>query len=131
MAWFTRRRREEVIQNPRASGGSGFTLPFGIAYTRHRQPDPGIAANSYDTLALPLYTPIGWGVQNKRQWQSAPSNTVVYQEQAIALTTIGNPGNLSGTFVSGPLIDTQSNAGNVQAYAIPEPGSFMLPVRMS
>jgi hypothetical protein len=98
-----------------------------LHYTRHTQPDPGIAAFSYDTILLPLYTAIGWGVQNRRQFKSAPSNPVVYQNQAIGITTIGNPGNLAGTFVSSPLLDTTSNPGQMTVPAITQPGSFQIP----
>lgn len=109
-------------------GTSGFGAKYAIHYTRHAQPDPGIAANSYDTLALPLYTPIGWGVQNKRQFLSEPSNPVVWQNQAIALTTVGNPGNLAGTFVSTGLIDVDSDPSqDTLTYALPQPGEFQIP----
>ena len=123
MFWSRKPKTKEVP----VAGSAGFSTPFGLAYTRHAQPDPGIAAFSYDAMALPLYTAIGGGVQNARQFKSAPSNTVVYQRQAIALTTVGNPGNLAGTFGSGPLIDTTSQPGDPSPNAIPAPGSFMLP----
>jgi len=113
------------------AGQQGFGKAFALHYTQHRQPDPGIAAFSYDTEALPLYTAIGWGVQNSRQFKSAPSNPVVYQLQGISLTTIGNPGNLAGTFVSTGLIDPESNPGDIMAYALNPPGSLQIPAGMA
>lgn len=122
------RKPSKQVGASNMEGQKGFGKePLTIAYTRHAQPDPGIAAFSYNTLLLPLYTPIGWAVQNKRQFKSAPSNPVVYQQQAITLTTIGNPGNLAGTFVSTPLIDTTSAPGALAAVSINPPGSFQIP----
>lgn len=119
--------RKPKTKNVPVGGSAGFGAAYGIHYSRHAQPDPGIAAFSYDTLALPLYTPSGASVQNRRQFNSAPSNGVVYQRQAIQLTTVGNPGNLAGQFVSGPLVDTRSNSGGIDAPAIAAPGSFEMP----
>lgn len=124
---FLRRAKKEDTGNPAVGGSDGFGAPFGIHYTRHRQPDPGIAAYSYDTIALPLYTSIGVGIQNKRQFTYAPSGGVVYQNQAIALTTVGNPGYLAGTLRSSPLIDTRSNPGDMNIGAIAAAGSFDIP----
>ncbi len=123
---FGRKPKQPPIKNVAVGGSQGFGAPFTIQYTQHRQPDPGIAAFSYDVLRLPLYTAIGWGVQNKRQFKSSPSNPVVWQDQAITLTTIGNPGNLAGTFWTTGLIDTTSSPGSLQAPAIAAPGSFEL-----
>lgn len=127
--WFSRlrRRQDEPQGSANTPGSQGFTAPFGLAYTRHAQPDPGIAAYSYDALALPLYTPIGPSNRNRRQFTSAPSNPVVMQLQGVQITTVGNPGYLAGQFVSGPLLDTTSNSGMMMAAAIPAPGSFMIP----
>ena len=126
--FWKRRAKKEPEGAANSPGSQGFGRAFQIQYTRHGQPDPGIAANSYDMMLLPIYTAIGAGVQNRRQFQSAPSNTVVVQRQAVGLTTVGNPGNLAGTFVSTPLLDVTSSPGDVQAFAIPAPGSFMIPV---
>lgn len=123
---FNRRPKQEDTRDVDVGGSDGFGAQYGVHYTRHAQPDPGIAAYSYDTLALPLYTAIGGGIQNQRQFASAPSNIVVVQHQAIGITTIGNPGNLAGTFTSGPLLDTSSEAGDAGASAIPRPGEFEL-----
>lgn len=125
-AWLRRTKKEETNQ-PAMGGTSGFVAPFGLHYTRHAQPDPGIAAVSYDAIALPLYTPIGTGIQNLRQFTFAPSGGVVYQRQAIALTTVGNPGYLAGTLRSSPLIDTRSNPGDINIGAIMPAGSFDIP----
>ena len=70
-------------------------------------------------------------MQNSRQFKSAPSNPVVYQLQGISLTTIGNPGNLAGTFVSTGLIDPESNPGDIMAYALNPPGSLQIPAGMA
>lgn len=104
--------------------------PFGLHFTRHAQPDPGMAAVSYDVLQLPVYTPVGSGIQNKRQWRTFPSNPVVGQAQGVQITTIGNPGFLAGTLVSSPLIDTRSDGSmSVGDGFMPIPGEFVIPSR--
>jgi hypothetical protein len=123
-------RKAPKTKNVPVGGSQGFGVAYAVHYTRHRQPDPGIAAYSYDTLALPLYTAIGWGVQNKRQFAFAPSNAVLYQQQAVGITTVGNPGNLAGTFVSTGLIDVDSSPSDIQMPTIASPGSFVIPQGM-
>ncbi len=78
----------------------------GAHYTR-RANVLGQGANvwAYDTLALPLYTPIGGGVPNKRSFDKLASSGVMYQSKGISITTLGSPGNLSGSFNSAPLLN--------------------------
>lgn len=124
---FTSRKVPEQTREVPMAGRSGFGAPYGIHYTERPQPNPGGArVYSYDTEALPLYTPIGPGVQNRRQFLSYPSNQVVWQNQAIALTTVGNPGNLAGTLGGSGLIDVSGDGSGVP---FPIPGSFEIPVR--
>lgn len=125
MPFWSRKKRDD--KSVPVGGSEGFGNVFGLHYTRHAQPDPGIAAVSYDALALPLYTPIGPSQQNARQFLSAPSNGVLSQNQAIGITTVGNPGYLTGSFRSTGLIDNQSSPGDIAAPAVTAPGSFELP----
>lgn len=127
--------------DPAVGGSAGYHAPFGprhepvqpfmLHFTRHAQPDPGMAAVSYDLLQLPVYTPIGSGIQNRRQWKTFPSNPVVQQRQGLQITTVGNPGYLAGSFVATPLIDTRSPSAQANdgpaANAIPSPGEFNFP----
>ena len=122
----SRKRAEEDDKKVPQAGTAGFGREYGMHFTRHAQPDPGMAAVSYDVMALPLYTPIGPSVQNRRQFLVAPSNPVVYQNQAISLTTVGNPGNLAGTFRSSPLLDVTSNSGELNIPGVFAPGEFEL-----
>lgn len=107
---------------------TSFGAPHPGAHYTRRANVLGQGANvwSYDTLALPLYTPIGGGVPNKRYFNKLASSGVMYQTKGITITTLGSPGNLSGSFNSTPLlnIDAPSSELPMQGFRA---GNFLIP----
>lgn len=108
MGLFT---RKVVEVKDAVAGKSGFGVPTHYAFSKRRF-NYGEGANVYafDTLALPMYTPIGWGVANKQTFMVTRSAPVVEIAHGVPLDSLGNPGILSGQFVSQPLLDP-NNAG--------------------
>jgi len=127
--WFGRKQHSRKPIGATSAPKSGYGVPFHIVYTRHALPDPGAMAYSYDTQALPKYSPIGNGPGNAREFMS--TEPVLQPLQGVTLTAIGSPGVLTGGMYPGPLIDvTSPQPGAVQAaYAgiTLNPGQYMLP----
>lgn len=120
-------------------GGAGPDFGIGVPYKRvweHRDL-PGAGANqwAWETLALPMYTPIGAGTQNKRQFRATASNPVMVAVQGITIVPIGGApiqGDMIGQFMTQPLMDISQAEGSgivynpYLAYATP-PNQFEMP----
>lgn len=113
-----------------AAGQSGFGAPYHQAW--EFRPLPGAGANqwAWETLALPMYTPIGAGTRNKRQFFTNMGTMVAVQ--GVVLTDLaGAPvgGDLTGQFVTQPLLDvTQAEASGIQTPAYSAaPNAFEFP----
>lgn len=92
-------------------GAEGFGAPLHIAFERRELPGSGARQYAYDTLALPLYTPIGWGVANRESFDAYGSPIVAWN-QTIGIESLVYNGNYSGQIVSQPLLNTDSPMGN-------------------
>jgi len=112
-------RRHRIERFPDTPGVDGFGAPLGIAYEYRELPGSGARQYAYDTLALPMYTPIGWGVANKQAFQAYGSPIVGY-EQTVGIESLIYNGNYTGQITSAPLFNTDSNDNSdmvVNAYA--------------
>lgn len=87
------------------AGATGFGKPTHYRFAKRRM-EYGEGANPYafETLQLPMYTPIGWGIPNKRQLASIASSPVIEIAHGVPVDSLGNPGNLTGQFISQPLL---------------------------
>lgn len=65
---------------------------FPWLYRRQSLPGPGSGNISFETLALPEFTPIGPGISNRHQYLSTPQTVVPH---VIGINGIGGP--LHGT----------------------------------
>lgn len=120
-------QKAQKAENPAgAAGDGGFGAPFHVAYDQRFVPNGGAMSVAYETLALPRYTPIGWGVANKRALRS--DQPVVYQLQGVTLGNAAGPGILSGAFITQPLLDTSGDA-QVTVASFPAADSFQIPSR--
>lgn len=110
-------------------GRDGFGVPTQYHWSdRHTNlPSGGAAAYSFDTLQLPTYSPVGWGVIYYRGYN--------YQQKQVSIlhgvppNSLGNPGNLTGQMVNGSLItrttrnpDQLTVVNTAMSYALP-PGA--------
>ncbi len=118
-----------------AAGDAGFGAPYKQAW--EYRPLPGAGANqwAWETLALPLYTPIGSGVRQRRQFMTGErAGGVMVAVQGVTLAPLGGTpigGDLTGQFVTQPLLDVQqAEAAGIQtpAYAAPT-NSFEMPAQ--
>jgi hypothetical protein len=107
---------------------NGFGAPTQYHFS-NRGRDYGIGANdmSFDTLQLPTYSVIGWGVSNKRTWLSVPSAPVVAVAQGVPRDSLGSPGNLTGQFVSQPLLSGSTPDSQTMAIPRDTSASFLIP----
>lgn len=90
------------------AGAEGFGAPLHIAHEYRPLPGSGARQYAYETLALPMYTPIGWGVANKDSFDPM-GGPVVQWNQTIGIESLTYNGNYSGQVVSQPLLNTDSN----------------------
>lgn len=116
-------RKETPLPKP---SYNGWGAPYHIAFERRELPDAGANQYAYTTLALPMETPIGPGVMPRASIQgTAPS---MYQRaQGVTLTTVGNPGQLTGAIVAQPLLNIDGPENPLVGMQSDRPGSFMLP----
>lgn len=119
--------RHEIGAN--TAGGSGFGAPYKQAWEYRPLPGAGAQQWAWTTLALPMYTPIGWGVRNKRQLAATASCPVMVAQQGITLSPVqGSPimGQQTGQFVTGPLLDVTlaEQAGLAEAPSNPNQYEF-------
>jgi len=115
MGLFT---RKVVEVKDAVAGRNGFGKPTQYAFGKRRTPEGGANPYAFETLQLPMYTPIGWGVANKADFRSTMSAPVVHIAQGVPPDSLGNPGILSGQFVSQPLLSaTTRNPGQLDVLA--------------
>jgi hypothetical protein len=113
-------RRHEIG----AAGENGFGAPYHQAFEYRPLPGAGAGQWAWETLALPMYTPIGAGTRNKRQF-AANEGGIYVAVQGITITPLGGSpigGDLTGQFTTQPLLDVQqAEASGIQtpAYASP------------
>jgi hypothetical protein len=108
----------------------GYGAPYRQVYTKRAQPDPGALGISFDTYAVPKYSPLGNGPGNRRDF--ATVNPVMQPLQGQLLYVIGAPGVMTGGMYSQPLVNTTTPAmpGQLQAAFAGitlEPGSYLIP----
>lgn len=131
MGWFsmTRRRTERLTNTEHVAGANGFGAPFHQVYSWHPLPEAGAMQYSYDTLCLPLYSPIGNGPGNQREFITVGASMQALH--GVHLTAIGSPGVLTGQFEGQPLVDitsaTEQQANNAYAGITLNPGQYQLP----
>lgn len=101
---------ERITPWEETPGAEGFGAPLHIAFEFRPLPGSGARQYAYDTLALPMYTPIGWGVANKDSFD--PNQGAVAWDQTIGIQSLAYNGNYSGQVVSQPLLNTDSNDGS-------------------
>lgn len=96
--------RESVQLKSMAAGVNGFGKPTQYHFTDRRSglPSGGANAFSYDTLQLPTYSPVGWGVIAYRGYQYTGQQVSI--ARGVPPDSLGNPGTLTGQMVNGPLI---------------------------
>lgn len=105
-------------------GVNGFGAPLSIQFSPQRNA-PGTTDNAgyfaYETYLSPRWSPIGGGIQNKRDIGTTPP---AYAVQGALVAEIGSPGILSGAFVSGPLTNVSSTDSSQPVNAV---SSFAIP----
>lgn len=102
---FRDKASEEVTPRARAKGASGFGAPLHYSWGFRELPSAGAMQYAFETLALPLYSPIGNGPGVMREWDYRQG--VVFALQGVTLEAIGSPGVKTGGFYAQPLTDTQ------------------------
>jgi len=93
-----------------AGNNFGVGAPYHQAWEFRPLPGAGAAQWAWETLALPMYTPIGAGTRNRRQFLGSGSNPTYVAVQGITLAPLGGTpvgGDLTGQFVTQPLYDLQ------------------------
>jgi hypothetical protein len=110
MGWFSNKRAptHKARENAYVAGANGFGAPFHQVYSWHPLPEAGAMQQSYDTLCLPKYSPIGNGPGNAAEFVTIGSS--MQPLHGVHLTAIGSPGVLTGQFVAQPLHDVTSGA---------------------
>lgn len=114
-----------------AAGDAGFGATYHQAW--EYRPLPGAGANqwAWETLALPMYTPIGTGVRQQRQFRVNAGGVMVAVQGMTIAPLGGSPigGDLTGQFVTQPLLDIQQAEGaGIQTPAYQTtPNSFEIP----
>jgi hypothetical protein len=110
-----------------AIGSTGFGRSYHQAFGFRRLPDAGALQWAWLTLTLPMYTPIGGGVPNQRCFV-AMEGPLAYVRQGVTIQMLGDPGILTGQFVTQPLLDTsQPQPSGLQIPAFQMPGINELP----
>lgn len=115
-----------------AAGDAGFGATYKQAWEFRPLPGAGALQYAWQTLALPLYTPIGAGVRNQRQFRGTQSAPVMVAVQGTTLAPIqGTPiiGEQTGQFTQAPLLDIQQAedygfVSQSNSYAMPSGNSF-------
>lgn len=103
-----KRKPHRVTPFAETAGAVGFGAPLHVAFEYRELPGAGALQYAYETLALPMYTPIGWGVANKESF-AAFGSPVVAWDQTLGIESLIYNGNYSGQIVSAPLLNTDSN----------------------
>lgn len=121
--------RDKVAAKTVIQGKDGFGVPTQYHWTARNSnlPSGGAAAYSFDTLQLPSYSPVGWGIIHYRGYQYGTKQVGV--AHGVPPNSLGNPGNLTGQMVNGSLIQRTSRnpdqltvVSNALSYALP-PGA--------
>lgn len=115
MAWF--RKSADRASEKGLVGSSGFGAHYQRVWERKELPQAGAQQWAWETLALPLYSVIGWGQPVRSPLRAVDPSQ--FQKKGITLTTIGNPGILAGQMVSQPLL-SESDA---TAFGLLTPGN--------
>lgn len=106
MRWFEA-RKERITPFTDTPGEDGFGAPLHIAFEYRELPGSGARQYAYETLALPMYTPIGWGVANAGAF-NAYGSPIVGWEQTLGIQSLIYNGNYSGQVTSTPLFNADS-----------------------
>lgn len=102
-----------------SAGESGFGAPFHIAYVEAPLPQGGAQRFVYDTLALPLFTPVGPGCGIKQSFNLSPSSGAIRSVvKSLLPNGLGSPGYLVGAFVtSAPLVEVGPDGSPIEVQA--------------
>lgn len=88
-------------------GENGFGAPFHIAFEYRELPGSGARQYAYETLSLPMDTPIGNAVANVDSFD-AYGSPIVGWEQTYGIESLIYNGNYSGQVTSTPLFNVDS-----------------------
>lgn len=111
-----RKTKERITPFAETAGAEGFGAPLHVAFEYRELPGSGARQYAYETLALPMYTPIGWGVANKQAF-SPFGSPVVGWDQTLGIESLIYNGNYTGQVVSAPLFNTDSTDDNSMVVA--------------
>lgn len=101
------RGHERVTPFSETAGAEGFGAPLHVAFEYRELPGSGARQYAYETLALPMYTPIGWGVANQQSFNPYGSPVVAW-DQTLGIQSLIYNGNYTGQITSAPLFNTDS-----------------------
>lgn len=88
-----------------AGGATGFGKPTQYRFSQRSTPGGGANPVAFDTLQLPMYTAVGSGIVPHFSFQVTTQRPrPVYTAHGVPVDTLGNPGNLTGQFISQPLL---------------------------
>lgn len=102
-----RKKKHRVTPFSETAGAEGFGAPLHVAFEYRELPGSGARQYAYETLALPMYTPIGWGVANQDAFEPFGSPVVAWS-QTLGIESLIYNGNYSGQITSSPLLNTDS-----------------------
>lgn len=102
------RRKERIEPFTDTIGEDGFGAPLHVAFEYRDLPGSGARQYAYETLALPMYTPIGAGVANAGAFDAFGSPVVAWQ-QTVGIESLIYNGNYSGQITSTPLFNADAN----------------------
>lgn len=129
---FTRSQKGSARHEIGAAGDGNFGIgaPLHLAWEFRPLPGAGALQWAFETLQLPMYTPIGAGTRNRRQFFT--NSGVMVALQGITLVPLGGSpieGTLTGQFVTSPLLDVQqAENSSIQSPAYQSrPNAFELP----
>lgn len=119
---------ERFSPTPETAGAEGFGAPLHIAFEYRPLPGSGARQYAYETMALPMTTPIGWGVQNQQSFDPTGSPIVAW-DQTIGIESLFYNGDPSGQIVGQPLVNVDSSqpADGLQVAAFMGAGANELP----
>jgi len=125
MGLFTRKVVEVVDAT---AGRNGYGKPTNYHFSKRGTPTGGANVYAFDTLQLPMYTAIGWGVANRADFRTINSAPRVEVVQGVTEVSLGSPGTLSGQFISQPLLSrTSYNPGQLNAVDTMSPSRNTIP----
>lgn len=116
-------KAKPYVEHNDVAGQYGFGAPLQIHYKKRPLPPVDTAlTNAYQTYLSPVWTPIGPGIPNRRDFVDA--DTPMVAVQGVLVNQVGTPGILAGQFVSGPLTNVSAEQSN---QPLPGAAGFAIP----